>query len=339
MPYSAQSNFDHNSRPKTGILLTNLGTPDAPTTKALRTYLKEFLSDPRVVEQPRWLWWLILNGIILNVRPAKSAAAYRSVWSEDGSPLMAISRRQRDKIAVLLQQRLGDDIHVELAMRYGNPSIRSGLESLREKGCRKLFVLPLYPQYSATTTASTFDAISDVMNSWRRIPALHFIDSYHDHPAYIDALAASVQTYWQQHGQPERLLVSFHGIPERYFRAGDPYPCHCRKTVRLLREKLGLNEEQVQLSFQSRFGREPWMQPYTDETLKQWGKEGVNSVDVICPGFAADCLETLEEIAVENRDYFLEAGGHQFRYIPALNDSDAHIEALARLLITAINGR
>lgn len=338
MTYSAQTNFDHNSTPKIGILLTNLGTPDAPTTKALRRYLKEFLSDPRVVEQPRWLWWLILNGIILNVRPAKSAAAYRSVWGDEGSPLLVISRSQRDKIATLLQQRLGDNIHVELAMRYGTPSIRTGLEALREKGCRQLFVLPLYPQYSATTTASTFDAISNVLSSWRRIPALHFIDAYHDDPAYIEALAASVQTHWQQHGQAERLLISFHGIPERYFKAGDPYPCHCRKTVRLLREKLGLNEEQAQLSFQSRFGREPWMQPYTDETLKQWGKEGVKSVDVICPGFAADCLETLEEIAVENRHYFLDAGGHQYRYIPALNDNDAHIEALSRLLIKTING-
>lgn len=336
MTYNVQTDFDHNQQPAIGILLTNLGTPDAPTIAAVRAYLKEFLSDPRVVEQPRWLWWLVLNGVILNIRPAKSAAAYGKVWSDDGSPLLAISKRQRDKLEETLQQRLSGKqtapVHIELAMRYGNPSIRAGMEALRAKNCRKLIVLPLYPQYSATTSGSTFDAVAEVLCNWRRVPALNFIDAYHDDPAYIDALAASVRTYWQKYGQSERLLMSFHGIPERYFKAGDPYPCHCQKTARLLREKLGLSEEQAHISFQSRFGREPWMQPYTDATLKQWGKDGVNSVDVICPGFSADCLETLEEVALENRDYFLEAGGSQYRYIPALNDSDAHIEALARLL-------
>ncbi|WP_167632002.1 ferrochelatase [Mariprofundus ferrooxydans] len=340
MTYNAQTDFDHNQQPAIGILLTNLGTPDAPTKAAVRTYLKEFLSDPRVVEQPRWLWWLVLNGVILNIRPAKSAAAYGKVWSDEGSPLLAISKRQRDKLEGALQQQLSGKqaapVHIELAMRYGNPSIRAGLEALRAKNCRKLIILPLYPQYSATTSGSTFDAVAEVLCNWRRVPALNFIDSYHDDPAYIDALAASVRTYWQQHGQSERLLMSFHGIPERYFKAGDPYPCHCQKTARLLREKLGLSEEQAHISFQSRFGREPWMQPYTDATLKQWGKDGVASVDVICPGFSADCLETLEEVALENRDYFLEAGGSQYRYIPALNDSDAHIEALAQLLATQL---
>jgi len=342
MAYTAQTDFDHDQQPAIGILLTNLGTPDAATTTAVRAYLKEFLSDPRVVEQPRWLWWLILNGVILNIRPAKSAASYRSVWSDEGSPLLAIGKRQRDRLERVLH-RLADEqsdiagpVHIELAMRYGSPSIRTGLEALRAKNCRKLIVLPLYPQYSATTSGSTFDAVADVLSSWRRIPTVNFIDAYHDDPAYIDALAASVRAYWQQHGQPERLLMSFHGIPERYFKAGDPYPCHCQKTARLLREKLGLSEEQAQISFQSRFGREPWMQPYTDATLKQWGKDGITSVDVICPGFSADCLETLEEVAIENRDYFLDAGGKQYRYIPALNDSEAHIEALAQLLIAQL---
>ena len=338
MRYSAQTSFEHGQSSATGILLCNLGTPDAPTTAALRRYLKEFLWDPRVVEQPRWLWWLILNGIILNTRPAKSAKAYEKVWTEAGSPLLAVSRRQRDKLQIVLDERVGENVHVELAMRYGNPSIRQGLESLRERGCERIIVLPLYPQYSATTTGSTFDAVASVLQGWRRVPALHFIDHYHDHPGYIEALAESVRRHWQQHGEPERLLISFHGIPERYFKAGDPYPCHCRKTARLLREQLGLDEDRAVIAFQSRFGREPWIEPYTDETLKDWGRSGVASVDVICPGFAADCLETLEEIAMQNCELFQAAGGGQFRYIPALNDDDAHIGALAEVLADHLAG-
>jgi len=333
MSFSATTDFDHEQPASIGVLLTNLGTPDAPSRKALRTYLKEFLWDPRVVEQPRWLWWLVLHGIILNIRPAKSAAAYRKVWTDEGSPLLAISKKQHHKLHLALQDKLGEHIHVELAMRYGNPSIKAGLEALRAKNCRKIIILPLYPQYSATTTASTFDAVADVLKSWRRIPELHLIDAYHDHPAYIDALAQSVQDYWQQHGQSERLLMSYHGIPQRYFKQGDPYPCHCRKTARLLQERLGLDEQQSHVAFQSRFGREPWLQPYTDATLKTWGKEGVRSVDVICPGFSADCLETIEEVGMENRDYFLAAGGQQYRYIPALNDADTHIHALTQIII------
>lgn len=332
MRYSASNNFDHEQPACTGVLLTNLGSPDAPTPSALRRYLKEFLWDARVVEQPRWLWWLILNGIILNTRPAKSAEAYSKVWTDEGSPLLAITRRQRDKLQLSLEGRYNDEVHVEMAMRYGSPSIQAGLEALREKGCERIIILPLYPQYSATTTGSTFDAVAEVLKVWRRVPEISFINAYHDHPAYIEALAGSVQSYWQQHGEPERLLISFHGIPERYFEAGDPYPCHCRKTARLLREHLGLGDERAVLTFQSRFGREPWVRPYTDETLMEWGKAGVSSVDVICPGFAADCLETLEEIAMQNRELFLDAGGRQFRYIPALNDGDTHIEALAQVI-------
>ncbi|RLL52704.1 ferrochelatase [Mariprofundus sp. EBB-1] len=333
MRFNAQQEFNHEQPVSTGVLLTNLGTPDAPTTKAVRAYLKEFLWDPRVVEQPRWLWWLVLNAVILNVRPAKSAAAYRKVWTDEGSPLLAIGKNQQKKLADSLREAAGDHVHVELAMRYGNPSIQAGLETLRSKNCKKIIVLPLYPQYSATTTASTFDAVSDVLKSWRRVPELHMIDAYHDHPAYIEALTQSVRNYWAEHGKPERLLMSYHGIPERYFKNGDPYPCHCRKTARLLREQLELDEESSFVSFQSRFGREQWMQPYTDATLKAWGEEGVKSVDVICPGFAADCLETIEEVAMENRDYFLEAGGQQYRYIPALNDGDAHIKALSQIVM------
>jgi len=340
MSYSAQQQFDHEQPAGIGVLLTNLGTPDAPTTAALRVYLKEFLWDPRVVEQPRWLWWLILNGVILNTRPAKSAALYQSVWTEDGSPLMAAGKQQRDKLQQALRQSMAKSteasVYVELAMRYGNPSIQSGLEALREKNCRKIIVLPLYPQYSATTTGSTFDAVADVLKTWRRVPELHLIDAYHKHPAYIEALADSVRTHWAEYGEPERLLMSFHGIPERYFKAGDPYPCQCRVTARLLREALGLDEGTAQIAFQSRFGKEPWVQPYTDETLKEWGKDGVKSVDVICPGFAADCLETLEEISSENRNYFLSAGGEQYRYIPALNDSAAHIDALKQIVLKQV---
>ncbi|NWF38378.1 ferrochelatase [Mariprofundus sp. NF] len=336
MPYSAKQSFEHKQEPAVGILLTNLGTPDAPTTAAVRTYLKEFLWDPRVVEQPRWLWWLILNGIILNTRPARSAALYAKVWSDEGSPLLATGKRQREKLEAALREQIAQPLHVELAMRYGNPSIRSGLEALREKNCSSIIVLPLYPQYSATTSGSTFDAVTEALKTWRRVPQLQFIDAYHDFPAYIEALAESARNHWQEHGQAERLLLSYHGIPESYFNNGDPYPCHCRKTTRLLREALGLDETQLQMSFQSRFGKDPWVQPYTDETLERWGKEGVEGVDVICPGFPADCLETIEEIGMENRDIFLEAGGKTYRYIPALNDSDAHIQALAQIILTQI---
>jgi len=333
MNYSAIQNFDHEQPTATGILLTNLGTPDAPTRQAVRAYLKEFLWDPRVVEEPRWKWWLILNGIILNIRPARSAAAYKEVWGKDGSPLLAIGNKQRDKLQQVLHEKIEGEVHVELAMRYGNPSIKAGLEALREKNCSKIIILPLYPQYSATTTASTFDAVADVLKTWRRIPELHMVTAYHDHPAYITALGDSIKSYWQEHGEPEKLLMSFHGIPERYFKSGDPYPCHCRKTARLVREHLGLDEERASVSFQSRFGAEPWLQPYTDETLKAWGEAGQQSVDIVCPGFAADCLETIEEIGMENRDYFLAAGGKQYRYIPALNDNDAHIDALAQVVL------
>lgn len=331
--YSAIENFEHGQEVATGILLTNLGTPDAPTKQALRTYLKEFLWDPRVVEQPRWLWWLILNGIILNTRPARSAALYAKVWSSEGSPLLATGIRQRDKLATSLEEKFSEPVHVELAMRYGNPSIQHGLETLRNKNCTRIIVLPLYPQYSATTSGSTLDAVTNVLKTWRRVPQLHFIDSYHDHPAYIDALAESIRTHWQEHGRAERLLLSYHGIPESYFKKGDPYPCQCRKTTRLVREALGLDSEQLQFAFQSRFGKEPWVQPYTDETLEKWGKEGLESVDVICPGFAADCLETIEEIGMENREIFLEAGGKGYRYITALNDQESHIKALTEVIL------
>jgi len=336
MSFNVRTGREHQPLSSLGILLTNLGTPDAPTTSAVRRYLKEFLSDPRVVEQPRWLWWLVLNGVILNIRPRKSAEAYKKVWTEEGSPLLAIGKRQRSSLEQSLRSKLGDGVHVELAMRYGNPSVRAGLDALRDKGCKQIIVLPLYPQYSATTTASTFDAVADVLKTWRRLPGVSFIDAYHDHPAYIAALSESVRDYWKSNGDAERLLLSYHGIPERYLKSGDPYPCHCRKTSRLLLESLELGTDRAQMSFQSRFGREPWVGPATDATLKEWGAAGVKSVDVMCPGFAADCLETVEEIDMQNREFFVEAGGLQFRYIPALNDREAHIDALTQVVMDAL---
>jgi len=334
MTFTTKDSFKHEDAVSTGVLLTNLGTPDAPTRVALKRYLKEFLSDVRVVEEPRWKWWLILNGIILNIRPARSARAYASVWTERGSPLMVHSLGQQKG----LQQLLGDSVHIELAMRYGNPSIASGLQKLREKGCTKILMLPLYPQYAAATTGSTFDAVADELKLWRCVPELRMINAYHDFAPYIEALAGSVRKQWDANGKPDRLLMSFHGIPQRYFDEGDPYPCLCRKTGRLLAEALDLSEGEWFVAFQSRFGREAWIKPYTDETLKKWAKEGVGRVDVICPGFSSDCLETIEEIEVENRDYFIGAGGKEFHYIPALNADEAHVKALAGLIQEHIVG-
>ena len=315
--------------------MVNLGTPDAPTKKALKVYLKEFLSDPRVVEPPfpRWIWWLILNGIILNVRPKKSAQAYASIWDEvgTGSPLMAISKAQHQAISDDLQQK-NIKVVTELAMRYGNPSIKSGLEKLKTQNVDRLLVLPLYPQYSAATTASIFDEVTDQLQTWRLIPEVRFINHYHDHDGYIDALARSVKNHWQTYGQADQLLMSFHGVPKRYLINGDPYHCECHKTARLLAEKLGLSKDQYRVTFQSIFGREEWLKPYTMDTLKTLPSEGHKHVQIICPGFAADCLETLEEIAVENKGYFIDAGGEEFSYIPALNTEPDHINFLTNLI-------
>ncbi len=329
----AADSFQHDQPPCTGVLLTNLGTPDAATTKDVRRYLSEFLWDPRVVEIPRPLWWLILHGIILRTRPVRSAAKYATIWTEAGSPLLDISKRQAEAVQQALDQHCPGPVKVAVAMRYGNPSIRVGLEALRDAGARRLLLLPLYPQYSATTTASTFDAVAAVLKTWRWLPELRVINHYHDDAAYISALAQRVRTAWQEAVPGERLLFSFHGLPKRNLLAGDPYHCECHKTARLVAEELGLEQGHWAVSFQSRFGRAEWLKPYTSELLAQWAEEGVDSVDVICPGFAADCLETLEEIAVGNRDIFLAAGGQTFRYIPALNDDTQHIEVLAQLIL------
>lgn len=308
----------------TGILLVNLGTPDAPTTKALRRYLAEFLWDRRVTELPRLFWWLVLHGVILRIRPSRSARLYEKVWTENGSPLLSISQAQ----AQALQKKLGEDFKVVLAMRYGNPSIASGLEQLRN--VERIIVLPLYPQYASATTGSSFDAVADVLKTWRIVPDLRFISDYHDDSAYINALIAQIKSYWNQHGVAEKLLFSFHGIPKRFVTAGDPYADQCHKTAKLV--ALGLDIENWEVVFQSRFGREKWLEPYADHKLISLAKDGIKRVDVVCPGFSADCLETLDEINRENRDIFLEAGGEEFHYIPALNDSDEHIEALVKIL-------
>jgi protoporphyrin/coproporphyrin ferrochelatase len=338
MHYQGEPSFDHRQIPAVGVLLLNLGTPEAPTTPALRRYLKEFLSDPRIVEQPRWLWQPILHGIILNIRPPRSAAAYRRIWTDKGSPLLIHSQGIAAGLAQSLAQRYGNPPHVELAMRYGRPAVAEAMARLRDKGCRRMVVLPLYPQYSATSTGSALDAVWLELTRWRWMPEIRTISGYHDHPGYIAAIADSIRDYWQHHGRPERLLFSFHGIPRRYFLAGDPYHCLCHKTARLVAEALELEEGTWKLAFQSLFGREEWLRPYTSDTLKAWGKERINNVHVICPGFSADCLETLDEIAVENRHVFTHAGGGEFHYIPALNAAPSHIEALSTMVGETLRG-
>ena len=324
--------FRHDQAPQIGVLMVNLGTPDAPDRASVRRYLKEFLWDPRVVEMARPIWWLVLNGVILNTRPGRSARAYQKVWTDQGSPLLVISRQQREALAELLQLRFGCEVPVALGMRYGRPSIASALVELRQAGARRILVLPLYPQYSATTTASIFDAVSAELRRWRWLPELRFVNHYHDENGYIGALADSVRRYRAEFGDAEKLLMSFHGIPEEYFHKGDPYFCECQKTARLLADALELDTSRWQLSFQSRLGPKQWLQPYTDHTLVELARAGVKSVQVMCPGFSADCLETLEEIAMENREIFLEAGGERYEYIPCLNDGAEHIAMLANLV-------
>ncbi len=334
-PYQGAGDFRHDQRDRVAVLLTNLGTPAAPTTGAVRRYLREFLSDPRVVDIPRAIWLPILYGIILNVRPARSAKLYQSIWTDEGSPLLLHTQAQSDALAARFQANAADgavDVAFYTAMRYGEPGIASAMAQIREAGIGKLLVLPLYPQYSGATTGSTFDAISTALRKTRWVPELRFVGSYHDDPAYIAACAAQIEAHWQQHGRADTLLLSYHGLPRAWLDRGDPYYCHCQKTSRLIAERLGLGPDQLLSCFQSRFGRAQWLEPYTDATLQSLAQAGTGSVQLFCPGFAADCLETLQENALENREVFLEAGGSDFQYIPALNDAPAHIDALAGLL-------
>lgn len=326
--------FQHGAPAQVGVLFCNLGTPDEPTPGGVRRYLREFLWDPRVVQIPRPVWWLILNGIILPLRPRKVAHAYQSIWMEEGAPLRVISMRQAAALQAAFDASHPGRVVVATAMRYGNPSIADGLKALRDAGAQQVLVLPAYPQYSSSTTASVLDKVADVLRSWPRIPELRLVRNYHNRADYIQALAASVREHWERSGRGKRLLMSFHGVPQRYLLQGDPYHCECQKTGRLLAEALGLKDDEWQLSFQSRFGAEAWLQPYTDVTLKQWARDGIDTVDVICPGFSADCLETLEEIAMQNRDVFVEAGGTALRYIPCLNERADHIAMLHGLAAT-----
>ena len=337
MPFQPEPAYTHGQAPRTAILLCNLGTPDAPTAPALRRYLGQFLSDQRVVEIPKPLGWRILHGIILRTRPAKSATKYASIWTPEGSPLAVWTSKQ----ATLLRGWLGEAGHqvlVRHAMRYGNPSIASQLDALKAEGATRILVLPLYPQYSATTTASVFDAVYSWDARTRNVPELRFVNHYHDDPGYIDALARTVQTHWKHHGPPDKLVMSFHGVPERTLQLGDPYHCESHKTARLLAERLGLQKDDWQLTFQSRFGKAKWLQPYTEPTLIEMAKAGVGRVDVICPGFTGDCLETLEEINQEAREAFLHAGGKEFHYIACLNDSTPWITALSHIAQQHLSG-
>ena len=314
------------------VLLVNLGTPDAPTPGAVRRYLAQFLSDRRVIDTPRWLWWPILHGVILRLRPRRSARAYASIWTAQGSPLLVFSQALADALDRKVRTATADHAEVALAMCYGRPAIAPALNRLLDAGVRRLLVLPLYPQYSATSTGAVFDAVTSALQRLRWPPELRFVNDYHDDPEYISILAENVQKYWREHGRAQRLLLSFHGIPQRYVRLGDPYLDQCMITAQRLRERLGLGEDACSVAFQSRVGREPWLTPYTDETLRQLPGQGVRHVQVLCPGFAVDCLETLEEIAETNRHLFLAAGGERMDYIAALNAGSAHVDMLYRLL-------
>ena len=330
--YQSTPEFEHGASEFTGVLLVNLGTPDAPTTAAVRRFLKPFLSDPRVVEYPRLLWWLILNGVILRFRPSRSAAAYRKVWTDDGSPLMFFSKGLADDIRKRLEAHAPDTYRVELAMTYGAPSIADAIDKLQMAGARRLLVLPLYPQYSGTTTASVFDRVTSKLRSMRWVPETRFINQYHDEQGYITALATSIREHWQENGKGDHLLFSFHGVPQYTLSGGDPYHCQCQKTGRLVAEVLELGDDDWTLSFQSRVGREEWLRPYTDETVRELGQKGIGQLDVACPGFSTDCLETLEEIAMQNAGFFEDAGGGSLRYIASLNARDDHVSFLGDLI-------
>lgn len=338
MTYLTEPPFTHGTLARTGILLINLGTPEAPTAPALKRYLKEFLSDPRVVEIPRPIWWLILNGIILNTRPKKSAAKYASIWMPEGSPLKVHTERQAKLLKGWLGERIKSPFRIEYAMRYGKPSIASGIDALKAAGCDRILLLPMYPQYAASTTATANDVAFKHFSRMRNAPALRTIKHYHDDPGYIRALAHNIRDYWQRNGRPDVLLMSFHGLPRYTLDKGDPYHCECQKTGRLLAEALDLSAEQYRVTFQSRFGKAEWLQPYTDKTLEALGREGISRVDAVCPGFVADCLETLEEIALEGKETFLHAGGKSFHYIPALNEHPDWIEALGNIVLSNLAG-
>ncbi|KAF1041892.1 MAG: Ferrochelatase [Herbaspirillum frisingense] len=331
MAFRKEPTYTHGSLPSTAVVLVNLGTPDAPDARALRRYLKQFLSDTRVVEIPRAIWWFILNGIILPFRSAKSAEKYASIWTEQGSPLRVHTERQAAALGAQLAARGHHQLQVAYAMRYGSPALPDVLDQLKAQGCTRILVLPAYPQYSGTTTASIFDSVFGHYSRVRNIPELRLIRDYHDQDGYIQALRQSVLDHWALNGKPEKLVMSFHGVPKRTLLLGDPYHCECHNTARLLAQALGLAEDEYMVTFQSRFGKAEWLQPYTAPTLQELARQGVQRVDVMCPGFTSDCLETLEEIAMEGKAEFLHAGGREFHFIPCLNESPAWIAGMVEI--------
>ena len=327
MSFLGENNFSHENEENIGVLICNLGTPDSYSVSHVRAFLREFLSDKRVIEIPRILWWFILNLFILPFRPFSSAKLYKSVWTEEGSPLMVYSQ----KLVKKLEQDLPPNYSLALGMRYGNPSINAALEKLKHNNCRKIVVLPLFPQYSATTTGSIFDKVSEVISSWRWVPSLIFVNSYHDDKNFIKAISQSLKPKFDQEN-PDKIVFTYHGIPKKYFDQGDPYHCLCQKTSRLVCEELGIQKEKAITAFQSRLGSAEWLKPYTSEVMKSLPKEICKNILVIAPGFSMDCLETIEEIDEENKEYFIESGGEKFSYVECLNDSDDHVDFLKHFI-------
>ena len=336
--YNPEPPYQHGDTLKVGILIANLGTPDAATAPALRRYLGQFLMDRRVVEIPRFIWCWILHCIILVVRPKKSAAKYAQVWTAEGSPLLAHAQKQTQLLRTFLGKKINSPFAVELGMSYGNPSMKSAIDKLRAQHCDRILVFPLYPQYAASSTASALDAVWRVLLKTRNMPAIRTIRHYHDHPAYIAALAQSVRAHWDAHGKPTKLVMSFHGLPKFHLMKGDPYHCECYKTARLLAEALGLEKDTFIVAFQSRFGKQEWLKPYLASTLEQLGNAKTKRIDVICPGFSSDCLETLEEIAREGKEKFTLAGGGEYHYIPALNENEAWMTAMTTIALENLQG-
>ena len=328
MKFKGEQNFQHENEQKKGVLIAYLGTPDSPDVLSVRRYLKEFLSDPRIIEVPKIIWWFVLNIFILNFRSFNSARLYKSIWTDGGSPLLVNCLKIKDKV----QKSLPSNYQVALGMRYGNPSIKSALNELKEANCRDIEVITLFPHYSATTVGSIFDAVSTEIKSWRWVPSVKFLNSYHDNPLLIEILSKRIKKSFESQGKPDKLVFSYHSIPKKYFDSGDPYHCLCQKTSRLIAEKLSLDEKDYITAFQSRFGPSEWLKPYTSETMKSLPKEGIKSVQVVSPGFGVDNLETLQEIDIENKEYFEDAGGENFHYIPCLNDDDDHVEFLISLI-------
>ena len=335
--YIGEKNYEHGSKEKIGVLITNLGTPDAPNKEELKVYLNQFLSDPRVIELPKILWQILLKLVILQIRPSKSAEAYKQIWTDKGSPLLEIANKQLNKIQSSFSSK-NENIVFEVGMRYGNPSIPDALSKLQKKQIRRLLVLPMYPQYCAATTGSTFDEVTNVLQKWRWIPEMRFINQYFEEKNYIEALSNSIKSFWKKNKKPQKIIFSYHGIPKRYLTNGDPYHCFCLKTTRLVKEHLRLSDDEIMTTFQSRFGKAEWLKPYTSETLKELPKQGIKNIHIISPGFSSDCLETLEELEEENKEYFMESGGENYHYIPCLNDHDDHINLFVSLIKKHIQG-